>query len=125
VVIGGGIKRFSPKPNTSLAVTQSQINGYTKKPSIKAASGLESINVLYYFDKGFLRKFRCIIGICTDFQDNVIDAILISKYKAFHCRRAAQAALLNQKGIVDADIGGFRHAFFLSQKVPIKQAKHG
>jgi hypothetical protein len=124
VVIIRGVQRFGLEPDGFLAVIQGQIDGYAKKPGIKAASGLESINVLYYFDKGFLGKFRSIIGICTDFQDNVIDAVLILKNKAFHCRRTAKAALLNEQGIVNVDIGSFCHAFFPQAKGPIKTGKN-
>jgi hypothetical protein len=124
VLIIRDVQRFGLEPNISLAVIQGQINGYTEKPGIKAASGLESIDVLYYFDKSFLSKFRRIIGICTNFQDNVINAILISEYKAFHCCGPAKAALFNQKGILYADIiSGLRHVCFLNQEVLIKTGK--
>jgi len=62
------------------------------------------MQILYYFDKRFLRKFRGVIRIGTNFQHNVVDAILVLDYKAFHSLRIALSALLHQCGIAQADM---------------------
>jgi hypothetical protein len=90
-----GIQALEDMPAAPLAVIQSQINGYSKRPGIKAASALEFVYILYYFDKRFLRKFRSIVGVCTYLQYDVIDTVLILEYQPLHRLRIALPALLN------------------------------
>jgi hypothetical protein len=120
VLIVFGIQASVLKSDASLAVIQSQINGYSKRPGVKAASALEFIYLLYYFDKRFLRKFRSIIGISAHSQYDVIDAILILKDKPFHRCRIALPAPLNQYRIINVDIRRFCHVFsyYLDQHYP-------
>ena len=92
-------------------MVQCQIDAYSKSPGVKAASALEFIDILYYFDKRILSKFRSIVRVCTYSQYGVIYSILILKNQPFGRCRVALPALPDKDGIVNADICSFGHAF--------------
>jgi len=110
-LVAPGLERPNRQSDVSLAVIQRQVDSYPKGPGVKAASAFESVYALYYFDKRLLSKFRSIIGICTYSEYDVIDAILILDYQAFHRPGITLAALLNQDRIVNVDICCFQYRF--------------
>jgi hypothetical protein len=90
---------------------QRQIHSYPEGPGVKAASALKSTDVFYYFDKGLLCKFRSVVGVCTYFENDVVDAILILDYQSSHRIVIAGATLFDQNTIVNADICSVQERF--------------
>jgi hypothetical protein len=81
-----------------------QVNRNPEKPRIKSTVALEGIDFLYQFDKRLLRKFRGIVTILTDFEDYVMDAVLILYYETLGRIGVALAAFLHQNAVIENDI---------------------
>ena len=60
--------------------------------------------MLNYFDKGLLRKFRRIVRISADFQDGVVDSVLVFDDQPGQGRRIPLLATANQNRIINTDI---------------------
>jgi hypothetical protein len=91
--------------DVSPAAIESQIHCDAKGPGVKAASALKAFDALNYFDKRILRKFRCIVGIRADFEDYIVDAVLVFEDEAFDGGVVTATASLNQDGVINGDSG--------------------
>jgi len=94
----------------ALAKIQCQVDGDSKYPGVKGAVAGKPVDILYYFDKRVLRKFRGVVGVAAHSVNNVVNTILIPENQPFGSLRIAFAASLNQYGIVNSDARCFVHA---------------